>query len=263
MPTIEDLDIAFRGYSGGKSVHLRDAPWTAYDFWRVTRVDRGSGTYAYRGGEVGVSAGDFLLLKPGERRIVVNEPVHITCLSFVVRAPQLPASLAGLPLISHLVGATRNWAVVEAAFQDVQHELARGGSEARARLQVRVILSAFSHAAEVPPRGPQRIPARLAEVVFRLKAHPEERIGVPRMAAMAGYSVAQFARHFRDVHGESPTAFAIRARIAAACRLMEEEGLSVKETACALNYPTAFALSRQFRQVQGYPPSRHAKSPVQ
>lgn len=81
------------------------------------------------------------------------------------------------------------------------------------------------------------------------------RVPLPELAARFNISYERFRKIFRERTGFSPGAFRLRRRIEAACRLLADDRLSIKEAAFTLGYPDMQSFSKQFAQVVGVPPS--------
>jgi AraC-like DNA-binding protein len=253
-----DLRVHFHRGAGGPIRHRKTMGWQTLPFYRFVRVVGGAATYDCVDGEVPVREGDLILIQATARHITVHETLRLIHLPFLLLdGNKMVNSLDGLPAICRFDGEPADRRVLDTAFDDGRRLLATQREIERARLHVRVMLSVFISSRANAFRNHVSVPARIREVATRLAMHPEERMGVPAMADIAGVSCSQFTRIFRRWYGCSPARYAIEKRIEAACQLMEAEQLSVKETSYSLGYDNPFAFSRQFRKVRGYPPSRH------
>jgi len=203
--------------------------------------------------------GDFFLLRPGMRRLQIREALRLAYIPFSLRDGKTEYAPLDSAPIHRFSGTRHDRNVLENAFLDARRELVQTPQSARAALQVRLMLLVFAESGSGAQAARPSVPAAILESALHLATHPEERIRVPDMAATAGFSTSQFTRLFRKAYGTSPARYAIQARIRAACRLLTAEGLSVKEAAFALNYPSPFAFSRQFRAERGHPPSEYAR----
>jgi AraC-like DNA-binding protein len=56
-----------------------------------------------------------------------------------------------------------------------------------------------------------------------------EPVGIPALAAAAGYSTTHFIRAFHAAYGETPGAYRTRRRVERACELLRSVNLSVTE----------------------------------
>lgn len=253
-----DLEVHFHRGAGGPVLHRKTMGWQILPFYRFVRVVGGAATYDCVDGEVPVRKGDLILIQATSRYIAVHETLRLVFLPFLLlEGKKLVNSLEELPAIYRFDGEATDRRVLDTAFDDARRLLSIQRELERARLHVRVMLSVFVSSRASASQSRVSIPPNIREVATRLAMHPEERLSVPAMAEIAGVSSSQFTRIFRRWYGCSPAQFAIEKRVEAACRLMEAEQLSVKETAYSLGYDNPFAFSRQFRQVRGYPPSEH------
>lgn len=96
-----------------------------------------------------------------------------------------------------------------------------------------------AHAAGTPP-----------EVVARehLDAHYARGLALAELAAHAGITPAHLGRAFKRRYGISPGRYRDRLRLEAACTLLRDGDLLVKEIAYQLGYPDAYTFSKAFRR---------------
>jgi AraC-like DNA-binding protein len=255
--THETAGVRFRHGSGGSALHLSDSPCQSFPFWRVVHVATGCGQYVCGTVGVDVVEGDYLLLCPGDRHLHVRKALRLVYIPFAVEE-ELAGSLVSTAPICRFAGKGHDRRVLGMAFLDAQRELAKGLRSRRAVLQVRVMLGIFSGEDVREPSVTVHAAESIREAALRMAAHPEQRVSVPQLAHAAGFSTSQFTRLFRQAYGTSPGRYAVKARIRAACRLLNDQGLSVKETAYSLDYPSPFAFSRQFKQERGCAPSEYS-----
>jgi AraC-like DNA-binding protein len=113
----------------------------------------------------------------------------------------------------------------------------------------------------MPAAGPGiRLVDRVADY---LDTHLDSRVRTSDLAAAVGMSVSAFAHAYRAEAGEPPYQAVLRSKMAAAKRLLLQDGLTVKEAAAALGFSTPFNFSRTFKRMVGCSPSgyviRHAR----
>jgi transcriptional regulator GlxA family with amidase domain len=84
--------------------------------------------------------------------------------------------------------------------------------------------------------------------------HPDEDLGVERLAARVGMSPRHFARVFRDATGLTPAVYVETARIEVAQRLLETTSLSVDGVARGAGFGTVETLRRAFARRVGASP---------
>jgi AraC family transcriptional regulator len=92
---------------------------------------------------------------------------------------------------------------------------------------------------------------RLVRVRHWIAMNPAARIQLAALAESANYSPWHFIRSFREVFGETPVEYAIRARMEHARYLIGNSELSITEVAGAVGYDSRSAFCRSFRQIYG------------
>lgn len=244
--------IRFDSGKGASAMHMVNSDWQDVPFWRIVHVTEGKGSYLCKDLQVEACEGDFFLIGPGKRSILVEDSFRLTYLPFTFDG-NIDLDIVSLPLI-RFDGSGHDLLTLEHAFIDIQRELNRDTSSSRAALQVQLILHLFEDAQQALSHT---TPVGIREAALQLTTHPEKRLSMSSLAEKAGYSIAQFNRLFRDSYNTSPARYAIRTRMEAACRLLSTEGLSVKETAYSLNYSSPYAFSRQFKEERGCPPGKY------
>lgn len=109
----------------------------------------------------------------------------------------------------------------------------------------------FSRSGAAEPSGR----AVLQEVQRWIAAAPAEDHSVARLAERAGLSPRHFARLFRSEVGMTPADWVEAARVAAARRRLEAEGLSPKQVAALTGFANADTLRRAFVRHVGITPA--------
>lgn len=109
----------------------------------------------------------------------------------------------------------------------------------------------FSRSGAAEPSGR----AVLQEVQRWIAAAPAEDHSVARLAERAGLSPRHFARLFRSEVGMTPADWVEAARVAAARRHLEAEGLSPKQVAALTGFANADTLRRAFVRHVGITPA--------
>jgi transcriptional regulator GlxA family with amidase domain len=75
------------------------------------------------------------------------------------------------------------------------------------------------------------------------------------LATMAGLSVSQFERRFRDAFGTSPRQYLVRIRVDAAAKLLTDTERTVSEIALECGFHDHSHLSRSFRKIMQVTPT--------
>lgn len=86
-----------------------------------------------------------------------------------------------------------------------------------------------------------------------------EQIGLPELATAAGLSVSHYSRLFAARMGKGPIAYFIQLKMQEACRLLDQQNLSVAEIAGRLGFDDQFYFSRQFRKVMDMSPTAYRR----
>jgi len=133
-----------------------------------------------------------------------------------------------------------------ASFSSFAHELALSA------LEEAILIGA--HEATYGGRQTRRSPG-ITRVVELISGDLARRFTIPDLARLSGLSPSRFAHLFKEEIGESAIAFIIRLRIREAARLLEAEGLTVKEVAARVGFESPFYFSRQFRRFYLIDPS--------
>lgn len=101
---------------------------------------------------------------------------------------------------------------------------------------------------------------RIGRVIEFIRANLAEDLSVDQLASVAGVSASQFGRVFTAQTGHTPYRFLIKARVEAACGMLEHTGLPVIEVAlrCGFGQPGHFATT--FRRVVGMTPREYRQA---
>lgn len=101
------------------------------------------------------------------------------------------------------------------------------------------------------------LPARVERYICE---HITGTVRVADLARHVNLSVSSFAHAYSALTDESPYQTVARLKIAAAKRLLLQDGLNVKETAHRLGYSSEFHLSRAFKRLEGVSPTQHVRA---
>ncbi len=106
----------------------------------------------------------------------------------------------------------------------------------------------------------EQLPAfdqRLETARVFLEEHPAHCLDMEMLAEMTRLSQKYFSRLFKQQYGVTPKEYLVKARMNAACFLLEDAGKSIKEVAYELGYSDQYAFSKQFKKVLGCSPSEY------
>lgn len=105
-------------------------------------------------------------------------------------------------------------------------------------------------------RGGKSLSPRTEEMVAHLRQRLRHRVGRAELSKAFGLAPQHINAIFKKELGVSPTQLAHRELALEGMRLIQMEGLSVKETAERLGFHDQFHFSRVFQKVTGMRPSR-------
>ncbi|MDG4832900.1 helix-turn-helix domain-containing protein [Solwaraspora sp. WMMD1047] len=151
---------------------------------------------------------------------------------------------AGMDLCLHLVRTDHGTAVANALARSLVVPPHRPGGQAQ------FIPAAVGY-------GPDHVLADLLPWALERVEHP---LTVRDLAARAGMSPRNLARHFNAVTGMSPLRWLLTQRVRRAQELLETSDLSVEQIAARTGMGTATTLRRHFSQQLGVPPDTYRRT---
>jgi AraC-like DNA-binding protein len=86
-----------------------------------------------------------------------------------------------------------------------------------------------------------------------------EKIGIPALAAGAGYSREHFIRAFQATYGETPGRYRTRRRVERACELLRSANLTVTEICHLVGFTSLGTFSARFTELTGMPPTAYRR----
>lgn len=99
--------------------------------------------------------------------------------------------------------------------------------------------------------------SELQSAVDWVLAHHAEKIAVPDLARMAGFSVSQFERKFKALFGMAPTRYITLARVNAARAMLAQGAESLGEVAHRCGFYDQSQFSRLFKRETGITPKEY------
>ena len=104
----------------------------------------------------------------------------------------------------------------------------------------------------------------LGDQFAKVIEHVHQNFGDPitsgKLATMAGLSVSQFERRFRNAFGTSPRQYLLRIRVEAAARMLADTDRTVSEIGLQCGFHDHAHLSRSFKKLMQVTPTRHRKT---
>lgn len=101
---------------------------------------------------------------------------------------------------------------------------------------------------------------QLDRAVVWLREHFREPVVVADLARIAGMSVRQFNRRFREAFGTNPRDFLVKTRVQAACEALRNTEVEIAEIAVELGFYDQSSFTQHFRKHMGVTPLRYRKS---
>lgn len=234
-----------------------------YDLWYVWT---GRGRMRLSDGEIALTPGTCVWMRPGRRYEAEQEPTQrlgVNFIHFTLHAPR-----SGLPLSAFQppfeTWRTRQPELVDALMRRViELPAGRAARAVAEELFGALLMELAREQADADVAAPEaRVPGldqHHREVVLRAAAQIRENPGrapdVAGLARAAGYSVDHFSRVFLKITGARPQDYVIQAKIGRARQLLAESDLTIGMIAEALGFRDIFFFSRQFRQRTGQTPT--------
>jgi AraC-like DNA-binding protein len=211
--------------------------------YRLLYMETGEGTFIFGNQRVSVKPGNVYLLAPGPReaRYAGTAPVAYEYLEFAS-----PTSL---------VNSAYRECRVEEPFRSTLIHLIKSVIREMGPLRRQLLGSAIGLALHDTPDSALTDP-RLRKLLQHLDEHPDRSPSIAEMAALAGLSAPQLRRVFKTHLGHSPKQHLLQSRMDYARRLLQAEGLRVKEVADLLGFPSAFQFSAQYHKIHKVSPSQ-------
>lgn len=119
-------------------------------------------------------------------------------------------------------------------------------------------LAGFSRPTEQVRERPETV-ERFAGVLKRLHASPSDQLTSRDLARLAGLSVSQFDRTFRQCFGTSPRQYLVRIRVEAACRLLAQTNKTIAAIAVETGFHDHAHFTRSFQKVMNAAPSAYRR----
>jgi len=101
------------------------------------------------------------------------------------------------------------------------------------------------------------LPAWLSSLLSRVAREPS--VALTELAAAAGVTDVQMRRAFRRHLGITPSDYLLRARLDAACRLLETTDQSVAAVAGRVGFESLSYFTRLFKRTYGHTPAQHRR----
>lgn len=119
-------------------------------------------------------------------------------------------------------------------------------------------LAGFSRPTDQVRERPEMV-KRFAGVLQQLHASPSDQRTSRDLARLAGLSVSQFDRTFRQCFGTSPRQYLVRIRVEAACQLLAQSNKTIAAIAVETGFHDHAHFTRSFQKVMCISPSEYRR----
>jgi AraC family L-rhamnose operon transcriptional activator RhaR/AraC family L-rhamnose operon regulatory protein RhaS len=191
------------------------------------------------------------------RRIIGRNMIDLTELpgycSFFLQEAGIPNLLLSPSQIAELLP------LVQLLEKEADDQSTGSGSRILAFAYLLELLVDISRIYDLTPRENNQNARRLWEVISYMDQHLDTPLTTEDLVQVANMSTSTLNRCFKQSTGLSPIEFHIHKRIATACSLIQQRGLSMGQIseACGFKDPNYF--SRQFRKVMGMSPKQYQR----
>lgn len=235
-----------------------------YDLWFVWA---GHGVMRTHQGVVNLRPGICIWARPGGLYLAEQDSddrLGVSFRHFALEHPDgslrpydapIPPLVHDLPDVGYVDGILRR-------IHELERDRAEGARATATHLLTGLLmdLDARSSRAASGPAGIERAHReRVLRLAQRIDESPNATPPVAELAAAHGYSADHFSRVFKQVLGQSPQDYALRARIDRARQLLLETNLGIGAIAAALGYRDIYFFSKQFKQKAGCTPTAYRK----
>jgi AraC family transcriptional regulator of arabinose operon len=222
---------------------------------------RGQGWCETSAGRFTVSAGQMILLPPGEPHsygadesdpwtlwwvhmdgLSVADFVHVAALTNATVVRTVPDMYGTVGLIAEAI----KW--MERDNTDASLLRAAGAAWH--------LLSTVASARSMTVGGTD---GAIERAVAYLRGHVNSRVNVSDLAAIAGMSSSYFAALFKQYTGVPAMAYQTQLRMASARELLDTTLRSIDDVAQAVGYEDPFYFARQFKKIHGVSPSAYRR----
>lgn len=100
---------------------------------------------------------------------------------------------------------------------------------------------------------------RMGNVMDHIDLHFAESLTIRDLAIVAGLSISQFDRRFRDAFGQTPSRFLIRYRLTRASQRLVDSDYTISRIAQEVGFYDHSHFTREFRNMFGTSPGRYRK----
>ena len=100
----------------------------------------------------------------------------------------------------------------------------------------------------------------MPNVIEYISKNYEDVIEIKKLAHLAGLSISQFERKFKEYFHESPVKFITKVRVTAACKELTSTDRTISQIALSTGFYDQSYFSKQFRQHIGISPGKYRQN---
>lgn len=173
--------------------------------------------------------------------------------AFFLEEQAIPSMLLSPSQIAELIP------IIQLIEKEADDQSYGSGSRTLAYAYLIELLVRLSRIYDQTPRETNQTARRLWEVISYIEDNLDISLSTEDLTEVANMSTSTLNRWFKQSTGLSPIEFHIHKRIAKACTLIQERGLSMGQISesCGFKDPNYF--SRQFRKVMGMSPKQYQR----
>ena len=253
---LELLRATYRTHTFSRHIH---------ETFAIGVIEQGAERFYYRGANHQASAGQIVVVEPGEIHTGEAETAHgwsyrmfYPSVSLIQQiANELELHYTGVP---HFPQPVLNDPTTAAMIRQLHHVLDAGTSRLERDVHLRQAFGALLLRHHQPRPLPDTSTDRQTVNIARdyLEAHYSENIALETLAGVAGVSPFHLARLFRAQTGLPPHAYLVHVRVRQAKRLLAQ-GESITQAALATGFTDQSHLTRWFKRIMGVTPGQYAR----
>ncbi len=246
----------------------------SHEFHELVVVESGRGTNYTPDGEYPIAEGSVFYVPPGAQHgykklenlilynIIWGADLVVDHRHDLAKVPGYSAIFErGALVLMHLSPSqlTELIPVIQMMEKEADDIAGRSGSRILAYSYLLEVLVSLARIWDQTPTDANKTVRQLWEVISHMDRHLDSPLTTEELTEIAVMSSSTLHRTFKQTTGLAPIEYHLHKRIARACSLIQQRGLSMAEVgeACGFSDPNYF--SRQFRKVMGMSPKQYQR----